>query len=293
VTPIVLITTGGMLIACGLVVAAYVLWPAPPNLAAALAALSAAPFDATRPVAGPSTRWLPARVSATAERHLGVSDADLAILDLTRAQLTTRALSGAVAGLLAPAVVTTVLALTGNGLPPILPAGFAIGLAITLWIIPIHETRQKAAQARLEFTAALRAFLILVAQERAARGSPTEALEESSRPWTSWPFQLIHTEVLRAELAGEQPWNALRTLGDLLGVRELRSLADIVSTAADGAAVFDTLLAEAGGLHHAELAAQQARANATSEQLVQPLALMAIGFLLLVLTPPLLRLFST
>jgi len=99
--------------------------------------------------------------------------------------------------------------------------------------------------------------------------------------------------VLRAELGGEQPWDALRRLGARLGVEELRALADIVSTAADGAAVFDTLLAEARNLHHAELAAQQAEANATSERLIQPIALLAIGFVLLLLVPPLLRLFNS
>jgi hypothetical protein len=132
-----------------------------------------------------------------------------------------------------------------------------------------------------------------VAQERAARGSPTEALEEASRGWQSWPYRLIHTEVLRAELSGQPPWHALRALGARLGVPELRGMAEIVSTAADGAAVFDTLLAEARNLHHAELSTERADANAASERLVQPIGLLAFGFVLMILIPPLLRLFTT
>lgn len=297
-TPLALIAAGGMLTAAGLVLAVYVLRPAPPRLAAALAQLSATPSSAaslrpSRLAREGVTRWLPEPVVQAIEARLGVTDADLAILDMSRAQLAARILSGAGAGLLAPSIMTAALALAGALPSLVLPAGFAIGLAITLWLTPARQVRLKAGRARAEFTAALRAFLTLVAQERAARGSPTEALEESSRLWQSWPFRLIHTEVLRAELAGDTPWNALRALGTRLGVEELNNLADIVSTAAEGAAVFDTLLADARNLNHADLAADQARANAVSEQLIQPLALMAVGFFLLILVPPLLRLYQT
>jgi tight adherence protein C len=298
VTPLALIAAAGMLVAAGLVLAAYVLHPGPPQLGAALAQLSTPHTNTPTILPGRRpreevARWLPEPVAHIIEAHLGVTDADLAILDMTRAQLAARMLAGAGAGLLAPSVMTAALAAAGTVPSFVLPAGFALGLATTLWLAPARQARQKAVRARAEFSAALRAFLTFVAQERAARGSPTEALEEASRPWQSWPFRLIHTEVLRAELAGDTPWNALRALGTRLGVEELNNLADIVSTAAEGAAVFDTLLAEARNLTHAELAADQARANAVSEQLIQPLALMAVGFFLLILVPPLLRLYQT
>jgi tight adherence protein C len=295
-TPLALITFGGMLIAVGIVLGVLALRPAPPQLSAALAQLTAAPASMTAiPVTAAPDRWgwLPAPMARFIEGHVGVSDADLAIVDMTCAQLAARKVSRAGFGLLLPAFTTALLALIGAAPPFVLPAGFALALAIILWITPSSEVKTKASKARAQFRAALRSFLTLIAQERAARGSPTEALEESSRTWQAWSFQVIHTEVLRAELAGEQPWDALRSLGARLGVEELRALADIVSTAADGAAVFDTLLAEARNLHHAQLAAQQAEANATSERLIQPIALLAIGFVLLLLVPPLLRLFNT
>ena len=65
--------------------------------------------------------------------------------------------------------------------------------------------------------------------------------------------------MLRAELAGHPTLGRARELGTRFGVTELVSLAEIVATAADGAAVFDTLLAEARSLHHAELTAQRSR----------------------------------
>ena len=294
------IVIGGMLVALGIVVGVHTLRPAPPQLAAALTQLRP-----TRPVGPAATTLLPETMRERfiallptqgrtfLERHIGARDADLAILDLTRSQLLARMISGASAGLLLPPVAAAALAVVGMPLTAPLPAAAGLGLAMVLWWVPVRRVRTNAIRSRTQFTAALRAFLTLVAQERAARGSPVEALEEASRPWQGWPFRMIHSEVLRAELAGDTPWDALRTLGHRLGIDELRVLADVVATAADGAAVFDTLLAEARTLHHSELAAQHASANATSERLVQPLALLAIGFVLLVLIPPLLRLFGT
>ena len=294
-SPLPLIAFGGMVTATGIVLGVAALRPAPPRLSAALAQLCAVPSAAR--VSTPVTvagrwGWLPSPAARFVESHLGVTDADLEILSMTRAQLAGQKLTRSGIGVLMPSVLTALVSLGGNPPPLPIPAGFALLLAGGLWIGPSNDVKKKASRARGEFRAALRAFLTLVAQERAARGSPTEALEESSRGWQAWPFQLIHTEVLRAELSGQQPWDALRQLGARLGVEELRSMAGIVSTAADGAAVFDTLLAEARNLHHAELSAQQAKDNAASERLIQPLGLLAFGFVLMILIPPLLRLFT-
>jgi tight adherence protein C len=295
VSPLTLIAFGGMVMATGIVLGVAALRPAPPKLSAALAQLCTMPSAArvSAPVAVPGRwGWLPSPAAGFVESHLGVTDADLQILSMSRAQLAGQKLTRSGIGLLMPSVLTALVSLGGNPPPLVIPAAFALLLAGGLWIGPSNDVKKKARRARGEFRAALRAFLTLVAQERAARGSPTEALEESSRGWQAWPYQLIHTEVLRAELSGQQPWDALRQLGARLGVEELRSMAEIVSTAADGAAVFDTLLAEARNLHHAELSAQQAEANAASERLIQPLGLLAFGFVLMILIPPLLRLFT-
>jgi tight adherence protein C len=295
VSPLTLIAFGGMVMATGIVLGVAALRPAPPRLSEALAQLCAVPSAArvSAPVAVSGRwGWLPSPAARFVESHLGVTDVDLEILSMSRAQLAGQKLTRSGIGLLLPSVLTALVSLGGNPPPLVIPAAFALLLAGGLWIGPSNDVKKKARRARGEFRAALRAFLTLVAQERAARGSPTEALEESSRGWQAWPYQLIHTEVLRAELSGQQPWHALRQLGARLGVEELRSMAEIVSTAADGAAVFDTLLAEARNLHHAELSAQQAEANAASERLIQPLGLLAFGFVLMILIQPLLRLFT-
>jgi len=295
VTPLQLIAAGGMLVGAGLVLGVWAVRPAPPQLSAALAQLSTQPSSralvsvaADRP-----SGWLPLPLMRLAGRYLGVSDADLEITGWTRPQLAARKVFLALAGLLMPAVLTAALAITGSTPPLVFPAAFSLIIGGGLWAAPSQEIKTKAARARTEFRAALRVFLTLVGLERQARGSPTEALEEASREWRSWPFRLMHAEILRAELAGQQPWDGLRQLGDRLEVQELRNLADIVSTAADGAAIFDTLLAESRSLQHRYLTDEEAAANAASERLVQPVALLAISFMMLVLAPAVLRLFHS
>ena len=68
-----------------------------------------------------------------------------------------------------------------------------------------------------------------------------------------------------------------------LGV--VKEMTDIVASAADGAAVYKTLTSKATALRATALAVDKARANERSEKLVLPVALLAVGFLLLVLYP--------
>lgn len=295
-SPLSLIVLGGMLILSAVGLAVRALRPAPPRLSAVMAQLNAQPSRrlANRDDA-PSARrsWIPAAAVAPAERHVGARDEDLAILGRSRAELAVTKIGWAVSGVLFPALVSTILTLGGVHLPFAIPLVASIGIGLFCWVNPSRQLAEDAEKARAEFRSALAAYLALVGLERKARGSATEALEEASRVSGSRPFRLIHTEVLRAELAGTPPWTALADLGTRFGVTELVSLAEIVATAADGAAVFATLLAEARSLHHAELTAQRAEANVISERLVQPLGLLAFGFVLLILIPPLLRLFTT
>jgi hypothetical protein len=100
---------------------------------------------------------------------------------------------------------------------------------------------------------------------------------------------MIHTELMRAELAGQPPWAGLRDLGGRVGLEQLTNLADIVAAAADGAAVFQTLLAEARNLRNAELTDQQAKAGVAGEQMSLPAIVLATGFIMLVLYPALTR----
>jgi hypothetical protein len=208
---------------------------------------------------------------------------------MARAELAGRKVALALCGLLAPPVLCAVLLVGGVDVAALVPAGVGLGFGALGWAAPSRRVAIRAAGARQEFLAALTAYLGLVGLERAARGSPTEALEEASRISGAWPFRMIHAELMRAELAGQPPWDGLRDLGARVGVEQLTNLADIVAAAADGAAVFETLLAEARNLRNAELSDQQGEAGVAGERLTLPAIVLAFGFIMLVLYPALTR----
>jgi len=298
VSPLQLAVAGGMITAAGLVLAVAAVRPGAPKLSLVLAQLNheapveAAVFGTEGPTSASVPWWralLPVRVMALAQRYLGAASQDLNILGISGAELAGRKAALALGGLLGPPVLFAVLLVAGVDLPALLLAGLSVGLGALGWVIPSRQVGERAALAREEFLAALTAFLALVGLERQARGSPTEALEEASRISGAWPFVMIHTELLRAELAGQPPWDGLRDLGRRVGVEQLTNLADIVAAAADGAAVFETLLAEARNLRNAELSDQQERAGVAGEQLTLPAIVLATGFMMLVLYPALTR----
>jgi len=274
VSPLQLIALGGMLVLAGVVVLFRTLRPSPPRLSAVMAQLNAQPARSAAPVgnvdSAPERSWVPAAAIAFAERHLGAREEDLAILGRSRADLAGTKLGWAAGGALFPGLLSLILALGGIRMPFAIPAAACVVLALLAWANPSRQVAEDAEKARAQFRSALAAYLALVGLERKARGSPAEALEEASRVSGSRPFRLIHTKVLRAELAAQPPWAALRDLGRRIEVEELVNLADIVGTAADGAAVFDTLMAEARSLRNADNVAQQTQAAKANERLVAP-----------------------
>jgi type II secretion system (T2SS) protein F len=299
VTGLQLATLSGMLMALGLVLGVRAARPAPPALAAALEQLSGDPSARPATVApgtpaSASGGWsrLPATVVRFLEQHVGVPAADLAIIGRTPSDLAARKLTLALTGLVAPASIGLVLAVVGVPFPFAIPSVVGVALAAVGWLLPSAEAREAAREARVDFRSNLESFLTLVAGERRARGSVEQALEEAAEVSGSPPFVRIHLAVRRAALAGRKPWVDLRALGDELDVAELRNLADIAAVAADGASVYNTLLASARTLRHAELSDARRQANEVSERMSRPLALLVTGLTLFVLVPFLLRMFA-
>ncbi len=295
-SPLSLIVLGGMLILSAVGLAVRALRPVPPRLSAVMAQLNAQPSRrlANRDDA-PSARrpWIPAAAVAAAERHAGARDEDLAILGRSRAELAVTKIGWAVGGVLFPTLVSTILTLGGVHLPFAIPLVATIGIGLFCWVNPSRQLAEDAEKARAEFRSALAAYLALVGLERKARGSATEALEEASRVSGSRPFRLIHTEVLRAELDNDLPWAALKDLGRRIDVDELVNLADIVSVAADGAAVFDTLMAEARSMRNADNVAQLEQAGKANERLVAPNVVLFACFAALLVYPAAVRIISS
>jgi hypothetical protein len=301
----------GAVAAVGVVLLAVGLLPAgPPDLTAALARLDTPPARDTaaehdRPpasrttpaVASPVTRWWE-RAGAWAVHHtpprgpLGAPGADLRLLDITAASFAAARAGLSAAGLACPTVLWALAGLAGLTLPLAAPAVVGAGLATAGWLIPAATVRQRAARARAGLRVALSAYLDLVALERAGAGSPVEALEAAAAVGHGAAFTLVRGRLALAARAGGSPYTALAALAEEIGVAELRDLADITATAADGAAIYTTLLAKSRSLRNAIGADAHAAANAASEQLVFPVVLLGTGFLLLVFYPALARLLA-
>jgi len=159
--------------------------------------------------------------------------------------------------------------------------------------VPDALLRVKATQVRTDFRHALTSYLDLVALERGAGAAPTEALEAAVEVGGGWAFERIGAALDRARKASQPPWDGLARLADEIGVIELSDLAQIAEVAGqEGARILDTLTARAESMRTQALAAAKAQAGARSTTMVLPIALLAGGFLVLLIFPDFYRLFG-
>lgn len=286
----------GLAIACAVAVIAR---PAPIRLTAALARLdahtrlNATNEDATRGHVERLLVPLAARAARSSNRWWGIPDRDLDACGLTATRYVARRATWAGAGVSVAVAFWLILLAAGISVPA---AGvvIAIGAGGVLGsVVPVLDVAETAAKRRDEFRRAIAAYLDLIAQERASGAAAGQALIEAARVADSWPFQRMHATLVRAEHAGDTPWDALTRLADRMGVPELGDVADIAATAADGAAIYTALTAQAQGLRRATIAADKAGANSRSQRLALPVTLLLIALLLLVIYPAFIRLLAT
>jgi hypothetical protein len=188
----------------------------------------------------------------------------------------------ALIGLVFPHLLVSLMAALGLSLPLVVPTVASLGLDAALFLAPDLDIKTRAAAARREFRRAVCAYLDLVALERAGDAGVSESMERAAAIGHGRAFTRIHDALLRARLDGAPPWAGLRDLADELDVPELGDVADIMRLSGeDGAAVYDTLRARAQGLRTTILTEHEARANADSEKMVAPVALLGIVFIAL------------
>jgi hypothetical protein len=279
----------GALCGLGIFVAVRELAPAPARLDAALARLDSAP----PPGRGTSvSRRLAQRISAELP-WLPVPSADLALLGQDRdAWIASKLICGLI-GLAVPAGLTELLLLGGGSVAWQVPTLASLACGVGLFFAPDLVTRVNAAERRSDFRHALTSYLDLVALERGAGAGPTEALESAAGIGGGWAFQRISAALDAARRAGEAPWTALARLARETGVSELADLADIAEVAGhEGAKILDTLAARAASMRAQAQAADRARAGARSTTMVIPIALLGVGFLVLMIFPVLDRTFG-
>lgn len=285
----------GLLAGLGLTLVLAQLLPRQPKLSAAIARLGT-----TTPVATTAQSDIETRVGSWVHGRLpdlpgfGIPTKDLALVGMPVNTFLYQKARLAAVGLLAPSLIG-VLAQALGILPFYIPTLLGLGLAVLFWLGPDRDLKIKSAEAREEFSRAVAVYLELVAAER-KRGAPAgHALETAAGVGKSWVFVRIRQELTRARYAGVAPWDALNAFSEEIRVPELADVAKIIRLSGEsGAAVYETLRQRGRSLRVQLLNNEQTHANEVSERMTSlPLAMLAIVFCGIILTPLLLTLFSS
>jgi len=279
----------GLVTGLGCWLAMSELAPAGPSLRAALDRLDSGG-------SGPGEVPLPARVGrrlAAALPWLPVPARDLRLLGQDRSDWLASKVSCGFIGLALVPVLSGLLALGGRTLPWTIPVGGTLLLGAAMFFLPDLVTQVNAKEKRADFRHALTSYLDLVALERGAGAAPTEALEAAAEVGHGWAFERISGALQQARRASLPPWDGLAGLADEIGITELADLAEIAGVAGqEGARILQTLSARAESMRAEALAAAKAQAGARSTTMVLPIALLAGGFLVLLIFPDFYRLFG-
>jgi Flp pilus assembly protein TadB len=247
--------------------------------------------DGARPVIS-RTREL-ARGFRAMTPWLPVPAADLRLLGRETDEWLATKLALGLAGLVAVPLLTALLTLDGVRLPWSFPVVGSVALGATLFLAPDLVTRVNAAEKRRDFRHALMSYLDLVALERGAGAAPTEALEAAASVGGGWAFERIAAALDRARKASRPPWEGLALLASETGIPELADIAEIAGIAGnEGARILDTLSSRAESMRAEALAATKAQAGARNTTMVLPIALLAGGFLILLIFPDFYRVFG-
>lgn len=284
-----LVVLAGVLAGLGVFIVASQLVPGGPRLDVALARIhSAGARDAELPAVQSALRRL-----TLAAPWLPMPSADLALLGKDREQWLVSKLACGALGLVLVPMVTVALAMEGIRLPWTVPAIVSLALGVGLFFAPDLVTRVNAAEKRTDFRHALTSYLDLVALERGAGAGPTEALEAAAQLGGGWAFERIAAALDASRKASRPPWEGLAALAAQTGVTELGDLAEIAEVAGhEGARILQTLAARAESMRNESLASTQAKAGSRSTTMVVPIALLGMGFLLLLIFPVVYRAFG-
>jgi hypothetical protein len=289
-TPLVLLA--GLLAGLGTSLFVSELLPARPSLHAAISRLDGRDQQ-HGPHAGTSAASRLAHGVTASAPWLPVPAADLRLLGRQTDEWLAAKVGFGLLGLALAPALTMAAELGGHRLPWTVPVAGSVGFGAALFFVPDLVTRARAAEKRADFRHALTSYLDLVVLERGAGAAPTEALEAAAEVGAGWAFKRIAAALDRARRASRPPWDGLAVLATETGIAELAELAEIAAIAGqEGARILDTLAARAESMRAEALAATKAQAGARSTTMVLPVAMLAGGFLVLLIFPDFYRLFG-
>ncbi|GAA1851984.1 hypothetical protein [Myceligenerans crystallogenes] len=195
----------------------------------------------------------------------------------------------ALVGLALPPLVGYFFIMIGLPIPVPVPAAGSLVAAGIFYTFPDMNVRGDARAARAEFARALGVYIDLVALERLSGAGPRQAMESAAEVGDSWVYVRIAEELQRSRWSGVAPWDALQKLSDDLGLPELGDLADVMRMSGEGSQVYDNLRARSAAMRSAMLNTERANANAVSERINMPMSMLGVVFMVILITPALLR----
>lgn len=195
-------------------------------------------------------------------------------------------LLGAVGGFAGTVLVGAGLSMAGIAPPaPVIAVG-AVAAGAGGFLLPAALLAEEAERRRRAFRHALSAYLDLVNVILAGGGGIETALHAAADAGDGWAFAAIRQALDRARLTNRTPWDTLAQLGSELGVDELAELAANVALAgSQGARIRQSLAAKADSLRGHQVAETEAAAEAATERMTIPVAVLLFGFLVFVSFP--------
>jgi Flp pilus assembly protein TadB len=219
--------------------------------------------------------------------------ADLAVLDRGWEQFLATKVILAAAGLFFGPFLFSIAWTLGVGSSPVIPVWLALLFAAVFFLLPDVEVRRDAGAKRRDLRRVVGAYLDLVAMNLAGgRGLP-EALMAAAEVSDGWALLRIRACLADARITGVSQWEALGQLGADLGVEELKDLSASLSLVADdGAKVRESLGSRAETMRHRELAEIEGSAGEKSQSMLVAQLLLCAGFLVFLIYPAAMRVFS-
>ncbi len=269
----------------GLWVVVTAVRPRPAPLANVLALLWSPPAPAAgRDAGGRVAAWM-LRLLAALGLRTPERDQQLALAGRTPESWAREKLLGAIAGFTVPLLVWAGLAATGIRLPPAV-AVLSLAGAAGGWLLPDFRLREQVERRRKAFGHALSAYLDLVNVILAGGGGIETALVAAADAGDGWAFTQLRHALHRAERINQPLWAAFDDLGTKLGIGELRDLASSIGLAgAQGARIRASLAVKADTLRAHQIAQTEAAAEATTERMNLPTAVLLLGFFLFIVFP--------
>lgn len=212
--------------------------------------------------------------------------ADLAICDRTAERHAAEQAAGALAGLALPPAMTGIAVLGGTTWPWPAPALGALALAALGLFVPDMLLRTEARKRRRDFIHALSAFLDITVITLAAGGGLEQALTEAAHSGTGWPHRQLRHCLDVAATTRRALWEPLDTLGTSLDIPAVRELAAALRLAGEeGARIRQSLISRAAALRLRQRTDTEARAQAASERMSLPVAVLMVAFVVFIAYP--------